>query len=61
MTDVLDTFAVMKSMKVDGMAVRQTVPKNVQYLEKKLVLYIYTEQKIPKRRGRKPKSRVSVR
>lgn len=54
-SEVLDTYAVMKVMTSNA-EIRQTVPKDVRDLDRKLGLYLYTERKEAKKRGRKPKA-----
>lgn len=57
-SDVLDTYAAMKVMASNA-EVRQGVPKDVRDLDQRLGLYLYTELKVPKRRGRRPKPPAS--
>lgn len=54
-TDVLDTYAGMKTM-TSAADVRQVVPKDVRGLDEKLGLYLYAERKELKKRGRRPKA-----
>ena len=53
--DVLDTYSVMKKVTVKGVTVTQIVPKDVAESDRMLDLYLFTEKRIPKKRGRKPK------
>lgn len=60
--DVLDTYATMKCLSGKG-TFTQTVPKDVKDLDARLKVFLYSDQgyldrlnKVPKKRGRKPKA-----
>lgn len=57
-SDLLDTYAAMKVMTSDA-EVRQVVPKDVRGLGQRLSPHLYTERKVLKERGRRPKTSAS--
>ncbi|MDR1404191.1 MAG: hypothetical protein LBJ20_01295 [Candidatus Methanoplasma sp.] len=54
-TDVLDSYASVKRISSGGGDLRQTIEKDILDLDQKLWLFVYSEEKILHKRGRKPK------
>jgi len=50
--DVLDAYSVMKTITANGLRIEQTVPKDVRDMDEKLGLYLFTEPKAVRKRGR---------
>jgi len=55
-TDVLDIYASAKRVVVNGRDVKQTVGGDLKKLDSDLRLFMYSEEHVPKKRGRKPKA-----